>query len=51
MLIFSVSPSVKLIFSVKPVGRKSSELWSMIFGFDEKLTLESNAFNFGMLSS
>ncbi len=50
MLILSFSPSVKLIFSVRPVGRKSSELWSIIFGLLEKLTRERRALSLGIFS-
>ncbi len=50
-LILYVYPSVKLIFYVKPFGKNSSELWSIILGLVEKLTLETKAFSLGMLSS
>ena len=40
-----------LIFYVNPYGKNNYELWSIILGFDEKLTLDNNAFNFGILAT
>ncbi len=39
-----------LIFYVNPYGKNNYELWSIILGFDEKLTLDNNAFNLGILA-